>query len=163
MHEDFYPIWKELAGGLKRQRLTTLQRDIDETACCLSARALIIPMLGLLKLTLALFFHMDHQDDLGTGLHQFGLVQNISAACKVLKTHTEQHQVISGARASPSLSDAAMLTAPDGVSLTVTMSMEQGAHSQLRVVLITLLGQDHPSALSMKDINSELLERDTEL
>ena len=56
-----------------------------------------------------------------------------------------------------------MLTTSYGVSLSSTMTMARGDHARLRVVLFTLLGQDHPTALPTRDINSELLERETEL
>ena len=71
------------------------------------------------------------------------------AAQKVLKARTDQHQLIMGGGATPSLTDAATLTAPYGVSLTNTLAMTWGSHSRLRVVLFTLLGKDHPAALAM--------------
>ena len=71
---------------------------------------------------------MDNQGDLGTGLHPFGLGQHSSAAQKVMKSRSNQHQVIVGGDAASSLEDAATLMAPDGVSLPSTMAMVQGAH-----------------------------------
>ena len=44
-----------------------------------------------------------------------------------------------------------------------TMAMSQGIHARLRVVLVTLLGKDHPNAMVMRDINAKLLERKTDL
>ena len=70
---------------------------------------------------------------------------------------------IAGGSSAHSLANADTLVAPYGVSLSITLTMAQGAHTQLRVVLITLLGQDHPTTLSMSDINTDLLERETEL
>ena len=81
---------------------------------------------GLLKLTLSLGFCLDHRDNLGTGIHQFWIGQHTSAARKVLKARAEQHQVIAGCDAAPSLDDMAALMAPDGVSLPYTLSMAQG-------------------------------------
>ena len=72
---------------------------------------------------------MDNQGDLGTGLHQFGLGQHSSAAQKVMKARSDQHQVIVGGDAASSLEDAATLMAPYGVSLPSTMAMVQGAHA----------------------------------
>ena len=46
---------------------------------------------GLLKLTLALGFSLDHHDNLGMWIHQFGLDQHTSASWKVLKARDEQH------------------------------------------------------------------------
>ena len=91
------------------------------------------------------------------GLHQFRLVQHTSAARKVLKARIEQHQVIAGGGAAPSLSGASTLTAPDGVYLLSNLSMARGSHAQLRVVLVTLSVQDHPIALAMRDLNAGLL------
>ena len=53
-------------------------------------------MPGMLKLTLALGFHLYHCDDLGTGLHKFGLSQHTSAAQEVLTSRYDQHQIIAG-------------------------------------------------------------------
>ena len=50
------PIWKDLAGGPKHQHMKTLQKVLDDTACCLRFHAPIVVMPGLLKLTLALGF-----------------------------------------------------------------------------------------------------------
>ena len=100
-HEDLPPICKELSEAPKREHLTTLQRALDYTSHRLSIHAHIVPMPGLLKITLALGFCLDHQDDLGMGLHQFGLSQHTSAARKVLKARADQHQVIAGSGATP--------------------------------------------------------------
>ena len=100
-----------------------LQRDLDNTTQCLSICMSIATTLGLLKLAQALCFILDHRDDLGTDLNQFGLSQHISASQKVLKAHYEQHKVIAVGRASPSLSDTATLMVPDGVSLSATLAM----------------------------------------
>ena len=54
---------------------------------------------------------------------------------------------------------AATLMAPDGVSFPDTIAMARGAHAWMRVVLVTLLGQEHPTVMDMRDINVELLER----
>ena len=86
-HEDLPLMWKYLAGLPKCQHLATLQRALDNTARHISVCAPIIETTGLLKLTLALIFSLDHRDNLGTGLHQFGLVNHTSAARKVLKFH----------------------------------------------------------------------------
>ena len=77
-HEDLLPIRKELVGGPNRQYLTTLQRALKNTSLRLSVRAPISAMPGLIKFTLALRFLLDHRDDLGTGMYQFGLGQHTS-------------------------------------------------------------------------------------
>ena len=43
------------------------------------------------------------------------------------------------------------------------LAMTQGSHSRLRVVLVTLFGTDHPTELEMKEVNTEIMKRDTEL
>ena len=70
---------------------------------------------------------------------------------------------IAGGSSAHSLANADTLVAPYGVSLLATLTMAQGDHAKLRVVLITLLGQDHPTTLAMSDINADLLEKETEL
>ena len=100
---------------------------------------------------------------MGTNLHQSILDQHSFLAQKFQKARTDQHMVIAGGASAPSLADADMLVAPYGLSLSATLTMAQGAHERLRVVLITLLGQDHPTTLAMSDINADLLERETEL
>ena len=112
---------------------------------------------------MALGFCLDHRDILGTGLHQFVLGQHTSAVQKVLKARSDQHQVIPGGGAAPSLVDSATLTVPNGVYFLATMAMARGDHKRLRVVLVTLVGQEHPIALAMRDINAKLLERETNL
>ena len=52
---------------------------------------------------------------------------------------------------------------PDVVSLLATMVIEQGPHARLRVVLVTLIGQEHPNTLATRDTNAEILEKDMEL
>ena len=94
---------------------------------------------------------------MGTGLHQFGLGQNTSAARRLLKARSGQQKFIAGGGSAPSLTDVIMLTSPDGVSFQTTMAIARGFHVQLRVVLVNLLVQYRPTALSMRDINTEIL------
>ena len=68
-----------------------------------------------------------------------------------------------GGSAAPSLADAVTLAAPDGVSLSTTLVMAQGGHTWLRVVLATLFGTNHLTALAMKEVNAEIMERETEI
>ena len=111
------------------------------TTCRLSIRVHIVLTPVLLNINLDLGFNLYHRDDLGTGLHHFELGQPNLAAQKVLKACVDQHQVITGAGAAPSLGDAAMLTDLDGVSLSSTLAMPWGGHLRLRVIMVTLLGQ----------------------
>ena len=97
------------------------------------------------------------------GFHHFGLGQHTSSARKMLKARADQHQIIAGDGAAPSLADAATLMVLYGVSLLSNLAMTQGSHSRLRVVLVTLFGTDHPTELEMKEVNTEIMERDTEL
>ena len=117
---------KELARYPKRQHLKTLQRALVYTAWRLSARMSIFATPGLLKLTLVLGFHLDHRDNLCIGLRHFGIGQHTSATWNVLKARLDQHQVIAGGGATPSLAHADMLTTPDSVSLTDTLTMARG-------------------------------------
>ena len=125
-HEDLPPVWKELTGALNCQYLTTLQRSLEDTAWRLSVRAPIITTSGLLKLALALGFLLEHRDDLGLGLHQFGIGQHTSSAGNMFKARANKYQVIAGGGAAPSLADAATLTVPDGVSLPYNLAMVRG-------------------------------------
>ena len=81
----------------------------------------------------------------------------------MLKACAEQKQVIAGGGAALSLVDAATLTAPDGVSLPATLTMEQEANAWLRVVLDTHLGWDHTTVQPMRYINGDLLKIETEM
>ena len=146
---------------MKRQHLTTLQRDLDNTARHLRIRASIVTTPWILKLTLVLGFRLDHCDDLGTGFHHFGLGQKTYTTRKVLKARTDQHQVIAGSGAAPYLAEASTLTATEGVSLPATLTMERGSHTRIRVFLVTLFGPDHPKALAMRDVNTDIMERET--
>ena len=47
--------------------------------------------------------------------------------------------------------------------MSSTLSIARGAHAQLRVVIVTLLGKEHRTALTMRDINKELLDNEMEL
>ena len=111
-------------------------------------------MPGLLKLTLALGFHLEHRNNLNKGHHHFGFGQHTFNNRNVLKACVDQHQVIAGNGAAPSLADANILTDPGGVSLLSTLSMVWGTHMWLRVVLVTLFGPDHPITLLMKEVNT---------
>ena len=108
----------------------------------------------MIKLTTTLGFILDHHEDLGVSLHQFGLGQHNTDARKAFKDCSEQHQIIGGSCDTPSLEDAAILKAPDGVSLQTTLAMERGDHTRLRLVLLTLFGPDHLTELAMKEINA---------
>ena len=55
------------------------------------------------------------------------------------------------------------MTAPEGVYLPDTLDMARGSHTWLRVVLTTLSGKNHPTTLAMKELNTEIMERETEL
>ena len=126
-----------------------LQRALDNTAWRLSIFAHIVVTPGLLKLTLALSFPLDHCYNLGTGIHHFGIDKHTSVTRKVLKARTYQHQVVSGGGAAPSLADAETLMAPDGVSLPATLAMARRDHVWMIVVLVNLFGLDHPTTMSM--------------
>ena len=120
-------------------------------------------MPGLLKLALALGVCLDRGNNLGMGLHQFGISQHTSASWKVIKASSGQHQVFSGSSAAPSLHDAAMLMEPYGVSLLVILAIAQESHTRLKVVLVALFRQDHPTALTMRYVNTEIVERKIDL
>ena len=139
-YEVLSPIWKDLLVVLKRQNLTTLQRVLNNTSRRLSVRVPIVAMTSLLNITLSLGFLLDHRDNLGLGLHQFGLIQHTSAAWKVLKAPADKQRVIVCGGAAPSLEDADTLTAPYGLSLPATLAMAGGASAGLRLVIDTLLG-----------------------
>ena len=126
--------------------MTPLERELNTTVRCLSICAPIVSTPGFLNLTLYLGFHLDHWDNLGTVLHNFGMGQHNSIGQKVPKARIDQHQVITDGSAALSLSDAITLTAPDGVSFTETLTMARGSHTRMRVFLDTLLGWDHPTA-----------------
>ena len=82
----------------------------------------------------------------------------------MLTARADQHHVIEGGSASPTLDDVSTLRAPYGVSLPATLIMTWGVQKKrIRVFLVTLSLQDHPTTLSLRDVNAELLERDTEL
>ena len=81
----------------------------------------------------------------------------------MLEARSEQNQVIVGDGAAPYLSDADTLTASDVISLPATLAILQGDHAWLRVVLVTLVGTYHPTALEMKQVNTEIMERDMDL
>ena len=80
----------------------TLQRALNETAWRLSIRAPTIVKLEMLMITLSLGFRLDHREDLGTGLYQFGIVQHTSVVQNVLNSHADQHQIIVGSGVVPS-------------------------------------------------------------
>ena len=86
-------------------------------------------MPGMLKLTLALVFHLKHHDDLGLGLPKFVLGQHTSSTRKLLKAWSNQHQGIASGSATLSLAGVATLTAPDCVSLPATLPLAWGDHA----------------------------------
>ena len=150
-------MWKELSGPLNRQHLTMLQRALEDTAWRLRIHAPIVATPGMIKITLELGFYLEHRDGLGLGLHQFRIIQHTSDARKVLNTQAGQHHIIAGGGAVPSLSNTTTLMVTDSVSLTDTQSMSWRAHAQLVVVLDTLFGPNHLTALVMNEINMEIM------
>ena len=80
-----------------------------------------------------------------------------------MKARTNQHQVIAGGGAAPSLADVLILTTPDKVSLPDTLDMERGPHMRLRLVLINLFVPDYPTVLDMREVNTEIMKTETEL
>ena len=129
----------------------TLQRDLYDINRRLNVQSPIIAKPEMLKITLALGCRLEHCNYLGSGLHNFGLVQHTSASRKVFKVRSDQHQVIMVISPAPYLDNAATLAAPDGVSLPTTLSMVRGIHIWLSVVLSTLFGANHPTALAMQE------------
>ena len=79
------------------------------------------------------------------------------AAWKVPKIHADQNHSIAGGVATPSLVDTTTLTALDNVSFLFTMDMARVSQARLNVVMVTLLGQDHPTVLAVRDINADIL------
>ena len=53
--------------------------------------------------------------------------------------------------------------APDGVSLPAALSIAQGGHARLSMVLVTLFITYHPTVLEIKEVKLEIMERETEL
>ena len=80
-----------------------------------------------------------------------------------MKARVDQNQGIADGTAAPSLSDADTLMVPCSVYLPDTLDMARGSHTCLRVVLTTLSGKNHPTTLAMKELNMEIMERETEL
>ena len=147
----------------KHQHLTTLLRTLDNTSRRLSVHAPIITIPGLINLNLALSFCLYQGNNLGMELHQFKISQETFSAWKVLESWANQHQVFAGSSAATFVADAAILMAPDGVSMLATLVMAQGSHAQLRVVMFSLFKPDHPTALEMRDVNTNIMEREIEL
>ena len=54
----------------------TLQRDLYNITRRLSVQTPIIATPGLLKITLKLGYRLEHCDNLGSGIHKFGLLFN---------------------------------------------------------------------------------------
>ena len=106
--------------------MMTIQRALKDTSWILSIRTPIVATPGLLKLTPSLGSCLDHHKDLDTGLHQFVIVQHTSTTRKLVKFCADQHQVIAGGGAAPSLADTAMLMKIYCVSLSSTLAMAQG-------------------------------------
>ena len=94
----------------------------------------------MLKITLVLGCRLEHCNDLGSGLHMFGLVQHTSASRKVLKVHSDQHQVIMGGSATPSLADGDTLAVPYGVSLSSTLALVRGGgHMRPKQLIVVVI------------------------
>ena len=130
--------------------MTTLHYAFDDTTRKLIFHVPIIATPGLLNMDLAIGSLLYHMDNLGMGLHQFGLIQ---------KARVDQHQVIAGAVGAPTLANAAFLMVPYGFSLTKMVAIAQIIHIRLLVVLYTLIGRDHPSYQGMETVVLALIER----
>ena len=97
-------------------------------------------------MTLSPRFRLDHRDDLGMGLRQFCLGQQMPAYRKLLKDRFDQHHVISSRSGAPTMADTTYLTVLDGVSLPKTLAMAHSTYMHNRLILDTLMGRDHPAA-----------------
>ena len=153
-HASLPSMWKMMVDAPNCQHITTFQRVFDDTSQRLSVGSPIIVAPILLKMTLDLVFHLNHRDNLGTGLHLFYLIQH-----KVLNACSDQHQVVAGGGGTPTLVDACYLPAPDGVSLPEKVVMAWSAHARLQLSLETLIRRDHPSSHAMDAVVFTLIER----
>ena len=72
---------------------------------------------AILKLALGLGCCLDSRDDLMTGLHAFILGQHSPAEQKRLKEVAARYDMVMGSVGAPSMADANILSAPDGLTL----------------------------------------------
>ena len=69
---------------------------------------------------------MESRDDLTTGLHPFVLGQHTATVRKFLRRQADCYAMLASDAGAPSLADVEILSAPDGITLSLKFSMARG-------------------------------------
>ena len=124
--KDLPPVWEALTRATKYQQLLVLQRAFNMDAEDMELRAPTITTPSMLKLVLALRFRMESRYDLPIGIHPFVLGQHTALVRKFLRSQADWYTMVASVAGAPSLADAEIISAPDGLTLPRKFSMACG-------------------------------------
>ena len=133
-------IWKNLCAAPKHQQLQVLQQAVGKACDEIKIRAPIIVTPTSLKMTLGIGFCLDSQDDLTSGVLISILGRHTPEERKSLKEAGANYDMVIGGVGAPSMAEADTLTAPNGLTLSNSLSMLQGQNNRLRALAATFSG-----------------------
>ena len=107
---------------------------------------------SLLNLVLALGFYMESWDTLTTGLHPFVIGQHTATFRKFLLGQADWYAVVASGAGALSLKDVEILLAPDGVTLTLNLSIARGQWLRNRLIFRTCFGVYHNASKALEEI-----------
>ena len=106
---------------------------------------------------------MESMDKLTTGLHPFVLGQHTATVRKFLRGQADRYAMVASRTGAPSLADAKILLAPDGVTLPRNFSMSRGHWTRTQLIAGTCFYLDHNASKGLREFGEELSVRETEL
>ena len=157
--KDLPPVWEALARASKHQQFLVLQRAFDTVAEDMGLYAPTIATPSLLKLVLALGFRMKSWDHLTTVIHPFFLGQHKATIRKFLHGQADHYAMVASGAGAPSLADVDILSAPDGVTLPLNVSMVRGQWLRTRLIVGTCFGVDHNTLEGLREFDEEMSAR----
>ena len=80
---------------------------------------------------------MESRDDLTTGLHPFVLGQHTATVRKFLREQADRYAMVASGTGAPLLADVEILSAPDGVTLSLNFSMAREQWLRTRLIVAT--------------------------
>ena len=138
--------------------MLVLKRALNKAAADLSLHAPTVATTALLKMVLGLYLCFSIKDNLSSGLHAFTLGQHTAARRKLLKTHADRHNLMTGGHAAPSLADAEV--SPNGMTIPTSHGQARGQHKRLRILGHALFGERHTSSKQLKMFGQEMGRRE---
>ena len=136
-------LWPALKRAPKYRQLAELQDQLDWTAYALGIKLSTVAMPSPLKKIVTLGMRMRDPEDLTRGVQPFILGQYTAARRKSAAISSKQYYTVVGGGAAPSIANADVLSAPDGMYLTLTFIQARGQLTRTRVIHACLFGENY--------------------